>query len=251
VRAPAAALARCFPALCALQPVARDPAGLLCAPRAAPELAGPALAACPLPTEPLARAPGRPDPPSAWVGGFYRRGPGHLPAPPGVPELVQAPGSAFGPGDHPSTAMCLEGLRALPAGPALDAGCGSGLLALAWARLGRGPVLAGDADPAACAQARASAALSGLASLVRVERWRLEALAPEALVGRVLLANLPLAAHRALLARLAAPPPAALLSGLRRAEAAEVLAAYRRLGLRPLGAARRGGFLRLSLTGGG
>jgi ribosomal protein L11 methylase PrmA len=146
--------------------------------------------------------------------------------------------------------MGLEGLRALPAGPALDAGCGSGLLALAWARLGRGPVLAGDADPAACAQARASAALSGLAGLVRVERWRLEALAPEALVGRVLLANLPLAAHRALLARLAAPPPAALLSGLRRAEAAEVLGAYRRLGLRPLGAARRGGFVRLSLMGG-
>jgi hypothetical protein len=70
-----------------------------------------------------------------------------------------------------------------------------------------------------------------------------ESLEAGALEGRVILANLPLASQRALAARLialAAPPRAALLSGLRPGEAAELVAAYRRLGLRPLAAARRG-----------
>ena len=40
----------------------------------------------------------------------------------------------------------------LPAGAALDVGCGSGLLAQAWAALGRGPVLACDLDPRALAR---------------------------------------------------------------------------------------------------
>ena len=97
--------------------------------------------------------PGRP---SRWLGGWYLRSPAHAPAPAGVRELVQAPGEGFGPAAHATTAMCLEGVEALPAGPALDAGCGSGLLAQAWARLGRGPVLACDLDPRALDQAARS-----------------------------------------------------------------------------------------------
>ena len=237
------ALERAFCALAPLQPVAWRAEGLLCAPRAAPELARPALAACPFPTRPLSSAPGRPDPPAACVGGFYRRGDGHVPAPAGLPELRQPPGGGFGPGDHPTTALCLEALRALPAGPALDAGTGSGLLALAWAQLGRGPVLAIDLDPLALAQARRAVAAAGLAGTIALRRAAVGALEPAALDGRVILANLPLAAQRELAARLialAAPPRAALLSGLRPGEAAQLLAAYRRLGLRPRAAARRG-----------
>ena len=248
VRADPGELARVLPALAALQPVRLVSEGVVCAPRAAPDLARAALGACPLPHRPLAEVPGWPDPPAAWVAGWYRRSPGHLPAPPGVPELLQAPGAAFGPGDHPTTALALAALGALPPGPALDAGTGSGLLAQAWARLGRGAVLAVDADPGAVAQARRSLAAAGLERTVRVERWALEALPSEALAGRVLLANLPAPAHAALLRRLPGPPPAAVLSGLRPQEAPALLAGYRRLGLRGVGAARRGRFVRWSLV---
>jgi Ribosomal protein L11 methyltransferase (PrmA) len=250
VRASTAALTRAFAALAPLQPVRLVPAGLLCAPRAAPELAGPALSACPLPYRPTAAVPGWPAPPSAWVAGWYRRSPGHLAAPAGVRELLQAPGEGFGPHDHPSTALCLEALGLLPPGPALDAGCGSGLLGQAWARLGRGPVLAVEADPAAADQAWRSLRAADLETAVHVHRGLLERLPPAALAGRVLLANLPAAAHAALLARLPAPPPGALLSGLRPGEAAALLAGYRRLGLRVVGAARRGRFERWALVRG-
>jgi ribosomal protein L11 methyltransferase len=249
VEADPAAIAAAFGALCALQPVRHGPEGLVCAPRAAPELAGPALARCPLPVREIASVPGWPDPPSALVAGWYRRSPAHAPAPAGVRELVQAPGEGFGPAGHATTAMCLEALERLPAGPALDAGCGSGLLAQAWARLGRGPVLACDLDPRALDQAARSLADAGLAGWVRLRRAPVEALAGEDLGGRVLLANLPAGAHRALVARPGAPPAAAVLSGLRPHEAGELARAWRARGLAVVTEARRGGFSCLTLVG--
>ena len=226
----------------------RVPAGLVCAPRAAPELAGPALAACPLPHRPLPRVPGWPDPPSRWLGGWYLRSPAHAPAPAGVRELVQAPGEGFGPAAHATTTMCLEGVGALPAGPALDAGCGSGLLAQAWARLGRGPVLACDLDSRALDQAARSLAAAGLAGRVTLRLVALGALAAEAIAGCALLANVPPAAHRELLGRIVTPPRAALLSGLRPGQAPAVAAAYRALGLQPGGWTERGGFVCIALV---
>jgi ribosomal protein L11 methyltransferase len=243
-----AALAAAFPALCALQPVGRAAGGLVCAPRAAPELAGPALATCPLPHRALARVPGWPDPPARWLAGWYLRSPAHAPAPAGLRELVQAPGEGFGPAGHATTAMCLEALEALPAGAALDAGCGSGLLAQAWARLARGPALACDLDPRALDQAARSLAAAGLAGRVELRRAALRALPAGAIAGRVLLANLPLAAHRELLGRIGAPPRAALLSGLRPGEAPAVAAAYRALGLEPAARAEAGGFACVALV---
>jgi hypothetical protein len=242
------ALAAAFPALCALQPVARAPGGLVCAPRAAPELAAPALAACPLPHRALARVPGWPDPPARWLAGWYLRSPAHAPAPAGVRELLQAPGEGFGPAAHATTAMCLEALESLPPGPALDAGCGSGLLAQAWARLGRGPALAVDLDPRALDQAARSLAAAGLAGRVRLRRAALGALPAGAIAGRVVLANLPVAAHRELLGRVGAPPRAAVLSGLRPGEAGPVEAAWRAHGLEPAGRAERGGFACVALV---
>jgi ribosomal protein L11 methyltransferase len=243
------ALAAAFPALCALQPVARAPGGLVCAPRAAPELAAPALAACPLPHRALARVPGWPDPPARWLAGWYLRSPAHAPAPAGVRELLQAPGEGFGPAAHATTAMCLEALAALPAGPAVDAGCGSGLLAQAWAALGRGPVLAVDVDPRAVAHARASLAAAGLRAAVEVRRGALEALAAGDLAGRALLANVPLPAHRALLAAAGgAPPAAAVLSGVRPADAPALRDAWAARGLRPDGAWEAGGWACLRLV---
>jgi SAM-dependent methyltransferase len=239
-----------FPALCPLQPVRMDPAGLVCAPRCAPELAGPALAACPLPLRVLGEVPGWPDPPARMVCGWYLRSPAHLPAPAGVRELVQAPGEGFGPGGHATTEMCLGALEGdLPSVAALDAGCGSGLLAQAWAALGRGPVLGVDLDPRALDQAARSLAAAGCTG-VTLRRGPLEGLPAADIAGRVVLANIPAAAHRALLAAVdpRRPPAAAVLSGLRPAQADAVEGAWRALGLRRLVAeGHAGGFVMRAL----
>jgi SAM-dependent methyltransferase len=237
-----------FEVLCALQPVRWTQEGLVCAPRAAPELASPAISRCPLPTRPLRAIPGWPDPPAAFVAGWYRRSPVHVPAPAGIRELVQAPGEGFGPGDHVTTAMCLEALPLMPAGPACDLGCGSGLLAQAWARLGRGPVIACDLDARALDQAARSLAAAGLGRRVTLRHAPAEALAPHELAGAILLANLPLSAQRALLARIDAPPAAIVLSGLRPPEAWPLLESWRWRGLSLRRAAVRGGFACLSLV---
>jgi ribosomal protein L11 methylase PrmA len=227
--------------------VARAPEGLVCTPRAAPEVAAPALAACPLPHRELARVPAWPDPPARWLAGWYMRSPGHAPAPAGVRELLQAPGEGFGPGAHPTTAMCLEELERLAAGPALDAGCGSGLLAQAWAHLRRGPVLACDLDPRALEQAASGLEAAGLEDRVALLRAGLGALAPGAIAGRAVLANVPAAAHRELIGRVDDPPRAVVACGLRPAEAPRVEAAYRALGLRAAGRRQAGGFVCLRL----
>ena len=241
-------LAAAWPALCALQPVDWSAAGLVCAPRAAPELAGPALAACPLPHRTLERVPAWPDPPARWLAGWYVRSPTHAAAPPGGRELVQASGEGFGSAGHVTTAMCLRALEGLAAGPALDAGCGSGLLAQAWARLGRGPVEAVDVDPRALDQAARSLAAAGLARWVDLRRASLGALTPDDIAGRALLANLPDSAHRQLLARIGAPPRAAVLSGLRPAEAPAIEEAYRSIGLAPRSRDERSGFVCIVLA---
>jgi ribosomal protein L11 methyltransferase len=64
--------------------------------------------------------------------------------------VVIDPGRAFGTGAHPTTRLCLEYLLALApeGGDVLDLGCGSGVLAIAAAKLGFAPVLAVDHDPA-------------------------------------------------------------------------------------------------------
>lgn len=250
VKAPAATIVAHFAALAALQPVRLQPDGLVCAPRCAPELAGPALARCPLPVRALSEVPGWPAPPSAHIAGWYRRGSGHLPAPAGVRELVQAPGEGFGPGDHATTAMCLEAIDAACDGPALDAGCGSGLLAQAWVALGRGDVIACDLDPRALDQARRSLVAAGRADAVELRRAPLAALAADEIAGRVLLANVPTPAHHELLARTVAPPRAAILSGVRGPDAPGLAAAWEARGLRTVRVSHREGFACLQMEGG-
>jgi ribosomal protein L11 methyltransferase len=75
------------------------------------------------------------------------------------------PGMAFGTGQHPTTAMCLKSLEELvrPGAGVLDLGCGSGILAIAAAKLGATRVLALDIDPNAVRAARDNAAANAVA----------------------------------------------------------------------------------------
>jgi ribosomal protein L11 methyltransferase len=67
----------------------------------------------------------------------------------GLVPVVIDPGRAFGTGAHPTTRLCLELLQEIEPGSLLDAGCGSGVLAIAAAKIGFGPILAVDNDPEA------------------------------------------------------------------------------------------------------
>lgn len=80
------------------------------------------------------------------------------------------PGMAFGTGNHPTTRLCLELLQELVSPPCamLDLGTGSGILALAGAKLGAAPVTAADIDPVAVRVARANVAANQLAEIVAV-----------------------------------------------------------------------------------
>jgi ribosomal protein L11 methyltransferase len=83
---------------------------------------------------------------------------------PSVTEIVIDPGQAFGTGTHPTTALCLELMLDLKArGSFADLGCGSGVLAIAAAKLGFAPVVAVDAERQAIEATRANALANGVA----------------------------------------------------------------------------------------
>src|SRR3954467_6759195 len=98
------------------------------------------------------------------AGKIYVRPPWEEPAVrPGVTEIVIDPGQAFGTGTHPTTAMCLELLLELkPRGSFADLGCGSGVLAIAAAKLGFGPITAVDAERESVRATRANAIANGV-----------------------------------------------------------------------------------------
>jgi ribosomal protein L11 methyltransferase len=81
----------------------------------------------------------------------------------GGPNTISIPAeTAFGTGDHATTAMCLRMLERVtrdrsPGWSMLDAGTGSGILAIAACRLGAARVIAIDNDPLACATAKRNA----------------------------------------------------------------------------------------------
>ena len=83
---------------------------------------------------------------------------------PAAVNLILDPGMAFGTGSHPTTRLCLEWLEQnVSAGcSVLDYGCGSGILAIAAARLGAGAVAGVDIDPQAVEAAQANAERNGV-----------------------------------------------------------------------------------------
>jgi ribosomal protein L11 methyltransferase len=136
-------------------------------------------------------------------------------------------GLAFGTGQHPTTALCLEWLErhAAEESAVLDYGCGSGILALAALALGARFAYAVDNDPQALAATHANAALNDAAD-------RLFIGAPEALPAvavDVLLANIlagPLVALAPTFASHVVPGGMLVLSGILEPQAAAVAAAY-------------------------
>jgi ribosomal protein L11 methyltransferase len=149
------------------------------------------------------------------------------PVRPGVIDLRIDPGRAFGTGAHSTTRLCLELLAELsrerPGGSFCDLGCGSGVLAIAAAKLGYGPVEAVDSDRLAVDATNLNARDNGVA-LDLVRRVNLREQAPPA--ADVVAANL----MRPLLLRVAElidhRPEALILSGLLDHEADEVAAAF-------------------------
>ena len=150
-------------------------------------------------------------------------------------------GQAFGTGHHESTRGCLLALDALGRrnrpGRCLDLGCGSGILAIAMAKLWRVPVLACDIDPQAVAVTRANARLNGVGLGVRAVlgdgagRRDLRGAAPYDVIAANILAG-PLAAMAGELRRILAPGGALILSGFLASQERDVLAPYRARGLR-------------------
>jgi len=105
-----------------------------------------------------------------WVGPPWETPPAEATA------VVVDPGRAFGTGAHATTRLCLSLLLDLPRGSLLDVGSGSGVLAIAGAKLGFAPVVSIDVDPLAVEATRVNAAANDVA---------VEALLQDALAGRL------------------------------------------------------------------
>lgn len=158
---------------------------------------------------------------------------------PGRHTLTVDAGLAFGSGEHGSTRGCLRALEFMAHRKPrriLDLGTGSGILAMAAAKLLRRPVIATDIDPWSVRVTQQNAALNGVAGLVHAslaDGWKgtaTRAGAPYDLVFANILAR-PLCAMAYPLARHLAPGGRAILAGLLATQERMVLAAHRRQGL--------------------
>jgi len=96
------------------------------------------------------------------IGPFWVGPPWERPDAASTPVVID-PGRAFGTGAHATTRLCLELLLDVPPGSLLDAGCGSGVISIAAARLGFAPVIAVDLDPQAIEATRRNAGDNGVA----------------------------------------------------------------------------------------
>jgi len=153
--------------------------------------------------------------------------------------VVLDPGLSFGTGQHPTTRFCLEQLvafrRKVRAQSFLDFGTGSGILAIAAARLGYRPVRAIDDDPDAIRIARANAKRNGVLTKVRfawqdLRRLPLRGSTKYHLICANLTHDLLIGERRRIINRLQ-PAGALVVAGLLRSEFAKLRACYERCGL--------------------
>lgn len=139
--------------------------------------------------------------------------------------IVLDPGLAFGTGSHPTTRLCLQWLeRELAVGArVIDYGCGSGILAIAAARLGAAQVVGIDIDAQALASTRDNAAANGVTVEVRSSGDAPPAPA-DVVVANILSAPLKLLAP--MLCGLVRVGGSLVLSGVLERQVDEVIAAY-------------------------
>ncbi len=160
----------------------------------------------------------------------------HTPPEPTAINIRLDPGVAFGTGTHPTTRLCLAWIEAnLQRGArVLDYGCGSGILAIAAARLGAREVWGTDIDPQALAAARANSLANGVPPEAAryTEPDALPAAGTSAgrfdLVLANILANPLKLLAPALLARVA-PGGALVLAGILARQTDDLIATYARI----------------------
>ena len=187
---------------------------------------------------------------SVRVGRLWVGPPWETP-PVGAVSVHIEPNMAFGTGDHPTTASCLESvdayLRLHPGASVLDVGTGTGVLALAARKLGAGRVVGVDTDAVALRLARENAEANGVegvdfrkASLAEVEgRFQL--------VVANILANTLVELAPALTAHVA---QTLVVAGVLQPQGKEVARAYVAQGLHLSEASPSGEWLRLTFEGG-
>jgi ribosomal protein L11 methyltransferase len=171
------------------------------------------------------------------------------PADRGLLDIVVDPGQAFGTGAHHTTRMCLEALLELePGGAFMDLGCGSGVLAIAAAKLGWAPVAGVDHERESVAATLDNAAVNG----VQVRAFGADLLRDGPVpTAPTVTANL----VRPLLAQVARagfdgdPPRVLVASGLLHAEADEIARAFEAHGLRERARRHSGEWAALTLVG--
>jgi ribosomal protein L11 methyltransferase len=135
---------------------------------------------------------------SIVAGGVWLGPPWETPPDPARAVVID-PGRAFGTGAHPTTRLCVELLaRTATRGALLDVGCGSGVVAIAAARLGYAPVRCVDVDPVAVETTRVNARANGAA----VEAAVVDALGDALPPTDVAVANVLLRPVEAILSRL-------------------------------------------------
>jgi len=150
------------------------------------------------------------------------------------------PSMAFGTGTHPSTQLCLEMVESytVPGQPAIDVGCGSGILAIAALRLGASHALAVDIDAASIKSTNENAAANqvqqnlecALGSVTEILQGKFSLRqAPLVLVN--ILAPVIIRLFDAGLADLVAPAGMLVLSGILAEQAEDVKAAAQQHGL--------------------
>ncbi len=159
-------------------------------------------------------------------------------------DLVIDPGQAFGTGAHHTTRLCLELLLELePGGGLADLGCGSGVVAIAAARMGWEPVFGLDFDQRAVDATRSNARRNGVA--VRAVLADLREIPPPP--ARTLVANMPLEVHERVATAVSPATQEVIASGLTASQEEAATAAYAQSGLFATGRRVAGGWTTLRL----
>ena len=168
---------------------------------------------------------------------------------PGETVIALDPGMAFGTGTHPTTQLCLEALERLiaPAQDVLDLGTGSGILAIAAAKLGARQVLALDIDPLAVSATAENARANGVGEKIIAQCGSLECVLGGArrfdLVTVNILARVIMQLTELGLGEIVRPGGAAIFSGIIDTQQEEVAAALRRAGLNPYARHQQGDWM--------